>query len=438
MIVWYHFVIGFFGFTLSWILLGSHCRTTIGENDYSAFRWMGYFGGFQGVSHWLTLVCYYYHYGAGDWNHNLQYMAEIVSIVCLIEAARKKYNCGANRQVSWWISATVGALLPLSFLLSSSLQVTLMQILGGVGGFAMLCAILISEKINIDKDNFSTGRVKIHNALIAISVLVMVSYLLSAYWEQFHANTLGLLWEGAPFTASALIAILAISVLWSIPQKEMCRSYADLHGLRSLAPGTWYMPAILVVFAVIALIVVGNESPDISKYQQYHNSASRFENYATSNGVFSITQFAAIGIFGFTLLQCLKIDANRRLALWSRAAIRQYGRRFLKRSNSLYVILDSRGKILLINEKGLKEFQLPKAEILGMPFPGLWQGEGHAKIAGLVNLSLRGKWAKQLLNLPRNQNSSSRFAFSFLPIKNTTGDIWHVVIRGQPTRMALT
>ena len=192
MIACYHFIVGFCGFTLLWMSLSFHYKTSISENNFSVFRWLGYFGAFQGIIHWQALVYFYYHNNTGTWWHYLPYLAEYIALLCLIEAARLKFNSNGNRHLPWWIPAAPAVLLPLTLLANAPFQTTLLQILGASSGLAMLLSIL-SAKRNWTNDNISTNRSLIDNALIAISLLVLFSYPSQGFLEQIPLNSIRLL-----------------------------------------------------------------------------------------------------------------------------------------------------------------------------------------------------------------------------------------------------
>ncbi len=162
------------------------------------------------------------------------------------------------------------------------------------------------------------------------------------------------------FLLSLLVLIFAISVLWIIPIRRIYKYYAELHGLRSFEIGGWIFPMILLSVFLAGLIIEQSQGRGFIDNQSKQYSAilsgstndileisqnklvemNHFSNIEVSfnNIVYKkIILFSILGILGIVLLLYLHYGFERRIGLWSRAAIRRKGRFFLRSNNTSYV-----------------------------------------------------------------------------------------------------
>lgn len=425
----------FFIYGLSFILLGGVCFYISTDRKNSiAWEWLGAFGALHGANEWLELIAMnLVDTPMGLW---LRLIVLAVSFFCLCEFGRRT-TITSPAVASWiWIytlllaGAATGGVWG-----AEGLNVSIRYVLGFIGSIWAALALLRAAGIPRQP-----GKVPLHVAAACFAAYAIAAGLIVPPAPMFPANYLNqpafLHTVGLPIQLiRALLAIAAAASLW---QYLIARRSASAETLGPKRPSPYiHLLAFGIVIVVIAGWVVTNMAGQLPTdriqeqfLQHTGDIAATWAPIAGWQQDIAVNRLVVISMTGLVIFllagSLLSVqsfqDSNEQML----ASERLY-RTVVDNSPSSLQLLDTHGRCLTVNPKGLEKIGRSEREMLGMQYLDFWPPQTRPVVKAAFAKALQGQQTSFEANYLRPDGKAITWQVVLNPVKNSQGQTHRVV-----------
>lgn len=426
----------FFVYGLSFIMLGGVCFYVSRDNRTPiAWEWLGAFGVLHGANEWLHLIANSLNDAPA--NHWLRLVVLATSFLCLCEFGRRA-TLTTPPLVNWaWtytllvVGAAMGGVWG-----AEGLNATIRYVLGFGGG--IWAAIALFRTANIPHQPGKQALLTAAGCFAAYAVAAGVIVPPAPLFPATYINQPAFLFvTGIPIQfVRALLALTAAVCLWRY--LIACRgASADTLGPQRPSPYI-HLLAFGVVIVVIAGWVVtnaaGQRTPNLLEERflenvgdlppTWWNPVADWQQDIAVNRlvVISMTGLVVFLLAGSLLSVQSFQDSNEQML----ASGRLY-RTVVDNSPNCLQLLDTQGRCLAINPKGLEKIGRSEREMLGMQYLDVWPPQTRPVVKAAFAKALLGQQTKFEANYLRPDGRAITWQVVLNPVKDSQGQTHRVV-----------